>query len=65
MRTALGDHLLIEVGKLLQKPNVLEQHRPTGPAVVMVWLSTTGAPPFVVSFLFSMMPLSSSGLAVA
>ena len=38
---------------------------PRGPAVMMFWLSATGAPALVVSFFFSVMSFSSPGLAAA
>ena len=52
----LGYHLPVEVGELFQEPDILQQHRAAWPAVMVFWLSTTGAPFLVVSFFFFMFP---------
>jgi hypothetical protein len=48
MRSA---NLAVEVRHLLKNPDVLEQRRTRSPIVAMFWLSSTGAPNSVVSFL--------------
>ncbi len=50
MHAPLGDYLPVEMGKLLQKPDILQKLRPPGPAVMTFWLSATGAPVLLVSF---------------
>ena len=51
----LGNHLAVEVGELLQEPDILEQLGPRGPAVSTFWLSGTGTPAFVVNFFSLLM----------
>ena len=44
MHAALGDHLTVELGDLLEQPTSWSSAGPRGPAVSMFVLSATGAP---------------------
>jgi hypothetical protein len=48
----LGDYLPVEVGHLLQIPDILQRTGPRLPAVMVFWSSTTGATFLGVSFSF-------------
>jgi hypothetical protein len=56
MHAALWNKLAVEVRHLLKKPDVRSNAGPRSSAVAMFWLSSTGAPNAVVSFL-SICPL--------
>ena len=56
----LGDHFAVEVGQLLEKPDVLQQHRAARAGRHVFWLFATGAPAAVVrGLVFSSNAISS------
>ena len=56
MHAAFGNDLAVEVGQFFQQPDIFHNNGPRGPAVLLFWVSTTGAPKAVVWWLAGRSP---------